>query len=82
MGPAYFWCGGMWIFPTLMVAVMLVVAYLLLVRGGLTLPGQPSDRLRRTPEETEAPLDILKRRYAKGEVTKEEFEQMKKDLLS
>jgi len=26
------------------------------------------------------PVKILKLRYAKGEITKEEFEQMKKDL--
>ena len=30
----------------------------------------------------ESPLEILKKRYARGEIDKEEFEQRKKDLLA
>ncbi len=28
----------------------------------------------------ESPLDIIKRRYASGEITREQFEQLKRDL--
>jgi putative membrane protein len=32
------------------------------------------------PTQNESPLDILRRRYAKGEIAREEYEKMKKDL--
>lgn len=31
--------------------------------------------------EKNAPLDTARKRYARGEISKEEFEQIKKDLL-
>ena len=37
-------------------------------------PGNPHEPKR------ENPVEILKRRYAKGEITKEEFERIKKDI--
>jgi putative membrane protein len=32
-------------------------------------------------EQSESAMDILKKRYARGEISKEEFEERKKDLL-
>ncbi len=46
------------------------------------MPWQHSGTLKSTDREVESPLDILKRRYAKGEITKDEYEQMKLDLQS
>ncbi len=71
-----FWYGGtlMWI---LFLIVIVVVVYFILQS---TKPKSYDSSFRKTPRETS--IDILKRRYARGEITKEEFEQMKKDLQS
>ena len=34
------------------------------------------------PVEHESALDIARKRYARGEITKEQFEQIKRDLIS
>jgi putative membrane protein len=52
----------------------LIVGVVLLVRW---LAGT-TDRSRAAPEES--PLDILRRRYAAGEITREEYEQMRQVL--
>ena len=61
--------GFMWV---ILVVLVGVVIYFLL---------QASKSKGSAGSTTETPLDILKKRYAKGEIDKEEFEQKKKDLI-
>ena len=64
--------GGMWFFWILF--WILVIAGVVLIVNGLI----QRDRGGRTNEES--PLDILKKRYAKGEIDQEQFERMKREL--
>ncbi len=78
-----FWSSGMWIFPMIMMIVMLIVVSRIFGQGGFRPPwGHGGGRHEggQGPS-AETPLELLKRRYAKGEITREEFEQMKEDLL-
>ena len=60
------WFGGwfMWLIP---VIVIVIVFYLM-------MQSQKGRIVRETP------LEILKKRYAKGEITKEEYDRIKQDL--
>jgi putative membrane protein len=55
---------------------LVLVAIVLLIRWLAVAP-----RNRETGGGAESPLEILKKRYARGEINKEEFEEKKKDLL-
>jgi putative membrane protein len=81
MGPEYFWGGGTWIFPLIMLTVMLVCMFLMFGRRGFGPPWMNRrGHDQGEKQESESALDILKKRYAKGEITKEEYEEIKKDL--
>ena len=69
----------MWLMPLVCLSGMILVAVILffVFRGGCC--GWTAGP-RRLPDSGEDALNILKKRYAKGEITKEQFEQMKKDI--
>ena len=58
---------GGWVVLLLLVIVIIIAFYLVVQtrKGGTT---------------RETPLEILKKRYAKGEITKEDYDRMKQDL--
>lgn len=64
--------GGMYMWIILLI-VIAVGAYFFIQSQKAKSQGQ-------TPTQNESHLDILKKRYAKGEIAKEEFEKMKKEL--
>jgi len=76
----------MWVFPMIMPVVMLAALilclYFMFGRGGGGSSWQPLGGSHGGGREVESPLDILKARYAKGEINKDEYEQIKRDLKS
>ena len=60
---------GMWIFWIVIILIVVLVIKLLVNTGGMN-----------TGSSSETPMDILKKRYAKGEIDTEEFEKRMKEL--
>jgi putative membrane protein len=56
--------------------IALIVAFFYLFKG----PRSSYGNRGRNESPEASPLDILKKRYARGEIDKEEFESKKKDL--
>lgn len=72
MWPGHIGWDGWGMFPLIMpfFMIVVVVAVLYLLFG------------RRSGQGHESALDILKKRYARGEINQEDFERIKKDILS
>jgi len=63
--------GGMLMWLILIIVIVAIV-YFVLERGKNSGNQNRSNR--------ESPMEVLKKRYAKGEITKEEFDKMKRDI--
>ncbi len=72
-GYGWGWMIGGWI--------MMLVFWALVIIGIVALVRYLSDRGGTARlKEAETPLEILRRRYASGELTKEQFEEMKRNV--
>jgi putative membrane protein len=71
-GPHFF--GWMWVFPALFMLVCFLFVFSCVFRGRMPWSRPDRGRGRETPRE------ILDRRYAGGEVTTEQYEQMRRTL--
>ena len=67
-------CGG--VLGLLILAALVVIAVLLFTRNPMKR-GETSDRPMPT---SPSPMDILKERYARGEITREEYQEMREHL--
>lgn len=69
---------GGWFMSIVWIVFIVMLGFLLfqMMRGQGGTPGAPSGG------PAESPLDILKRRYANGEITREQFDSMKRDIGS
>jgi putative membrane protein len=62
--------GGMFMWIIFLIVIGLLIYFIV----------QAQKTKGQMPTQTESPLDILKKRYAKGEINKEDFDRMKHDL--
>ncbi|MFA6055365.1 MAG: SHOCT domain-containing protein [Thermodesulfovibrionales bacterium] len=61
--------------------LFMIVFWVLLILGIVYLVKMIAGSAKKKGETTETALDILKKRYARGEINKEEFEKRKNDLM-
>jgi len=71
----YWW--GFWWFGS----IFMLIFWVLVIVGIVVLIKWIGSQSRIEGRTEESALDILKKRYAKGEISKEEFEEKKRDIM-
>lgn len=72
--------GGMW-FLLMFIVLIVIFAGAFALRGDSSNREQPRQK-EEEPMTIETALDILNKRYAKGELSTEQYEEMKKRILN
>ncbi len=77
-------CGGPWGWGPMGLGgpFMMIFAWLFWIAIIALVVGLIAKSRRPFRKADQQPIEILKQRYAKGEISKEDFERMKKDILS
>ncbi len=88
-----FFFSGMWMFPMFIMPVMFFLCIFFLYKKGVfssiisefndqknTVDRYSSNEINELRFEDRDSLEIIKLRYAKGEISKEEYQQLKSDL--
>lgn len=64
--------------------ILVIISLILIVFGIIqlvrTMSGPPENNIQNTAVCDETALDALKRRYARGEISKDDFERMKREI--
>ncbi len=76
MGPGMMGGNG----TVFLVPIIIIIILGLIIWAAFSASQKSSVSNDATDHKTETPLDILKRRYAQGEIDKEEYETKKRDL--
>jgi putative membrane protein len=75
-GMGGFFGGGIWMMGLFWIAIIVVVVYL--IRNSNNSNNRTGRIERKSVED---PMEIARQRYAKGEISKEEFQEIKDELL-